>query len=92
MKKVCFVSTIAWPLKVYMMPHIRRIAMRHRVTLAADNISELELKNLECDISKKDISILRQINLFSDLVALFKLWQFFRKNRIYCVYICIYIL
>jgi len=86
MKKVCFVSTIAWPLKVYMMPHIRRIAMRHRVTLAADNISELELKNLEYDISKKDISILRQINLFSDLVTLFKLWQFFRKNRFYCVH------
>ena len=86
MKKVCFVSTIAWPLKVYMGPHIRRIAMRHRVTLAADNISELELKNLECDISKKDISILRQINLFSDLVTLFKLWQFFRKNRFYCVH------
>lgn len=86
MKKVCFVSTIAWPLKVFMMPHICRIAMSHRVTLAADNISELELKNLECDISKKDISILRQINLFSDLVTLFKLWQFFRKNRFYCVH------
>jgi glycosyltransferase involved in cell wall biosynthesis len=86
MKKVCFVSTVAWPLKVFMQPHICKIAMRHRVTLVADNISKLELKNLECDILKKDIYILRQINLFSDLVALFKLWQFFRKNRFYCVH------
>jgi glycosyltransferase involved in cell wall biosynthesis len=84
--KVCFVSTIAWPLRIYIGPHIRKIAENCRVTLVAKGVSELTTGNFGSVISFREVSISRRISLFADALALFKLWHLFRFSRFDCVH------
>lgn len=79
-REICFVSTIAWPLRVYIGPQIRSVAQHCRVTLVADGIAELG--DAFGDTARlKDISIRRQISPGADLRALVSLWRWFRANR-----------
>jgi glycosyltransferase involved in cell wall biosynthesis len=86
MKNICFISTIAWPLKVYMGPHIRKVTNFNSVTLVADRASVLEMSVFGCSVSYKNIKILRRINLLLDIKALFELWMFFKANHFNCVH------
>ena len=84
--KVCFVSTLAWPLRVYLSPHLRRISSETELTLVADKVSELNKHNLPSDIYLKNIKISRKINLLEDLISLFLLFQFFKNKKFRCVH------
>lgn len=83
---VCYVSTIAWPLNVFMGPHIRKIAENCQVTLVAQEISK-ELPDLfGSSVALRDLSIQRKISPARDVVALFRLWMLFRRERFDCVH------
>lgn len=83
---VCFVSTIAWPLRVYMGPHIRKIAESSRVTLVADGVAELAQGDFGATVGFRDAAIPRKIRPLADLLALFTLWRLFRSGGFDCVH------
>lgn len=85
-KQVCFVSTIAWPLRVYIGPHIRKIAQTSQVTVVADGASELVFEAFDPTVGAEDVAIPRKISLMADTLALVKLWRIFRKSRFDCVH------
>lgn len=84
--KVCFVSTIAWPLKFHLGPHIRKISENCPVILVADEVSSSAFDFFEPTVDLKDISIKRKISLLSDIVTVFEFWLFFRRKRFDCVH------
>ncbi|BAO31116.1 glycosyltransferase family 4 protein [Sulfuritalea hydrogenivorans] len=84
--RVCFVSTIAWPLRVYIGPHIRKIAESSQVTLVADGVSELANGEFDSAVRFRQVAIPRRIRLGSDVLALFKLWRILRSGRFDCVH------
>ncbi len=83
---VCFVSTIAWPLKVYLEPHFRKISETCQVFLVAQDTSVLTNEIIGPSYTFIDIKINRRISLFSDFLALFRLWFLFRRERFTCVH------
>lgn len=83
---VCFVSTIAWPLRVYIGPHIRKIAEHCEVTLVADGVSDLANGYFDFAVCFMEVPIPRRISLVSDILALIELWRFFRSSRFDCVH------
>jgi glycosyltransferase involved in cell wall biosynthesis len=84
--RVCFVSTIAWPLRVYIGPHIRKIAESSQVTLVADGVSELANGDFDSAARFRQVAIPRKIRPVADVLALFKLWRIFRSGRFDCVH------
>lgn len=84
--RVCYVSTIAWPLNVFMGPHIRKIAENCQVTLVAQEISKKSPDLFGSSVALRDLSIQRKISPARDVVALFRLWVLFRRERFDCVH------
>ncbi len=84
--RVCFVSTIMWPLKVFMVPHILRVSKYAEVTLVSSDAESFGLSRLGVNARLKNIEIARAINVASDFIALFKLISFFRLHRFQCVH------
>ncbi len=80
-KKVCFVSTIAWPLDVYMGPHIRKISETNRVLLICDGAFELSNGQFNNSVCYKQLDIPRKVCLIKDFFVLFKLWRTFRLEQ-----------
>lgn len=84
--RVCFVSTIAWPLRVYIGPHIRTIAESSQVTLIADGVAELANGEFDSAVRFRQVAIPRKIRPLADVLALFRLWRIFRSSRFDCVH------
>lgn len=84
--KVCFVSTIAWSLKFHIAPHIRKISESCQVTLVANEISSAARGVFDPAVVLKNILIERKIDLFADIVTVFRLWRFFRREHFDCVH------
>ena len=73
-KKICFVSTLAWPLKIYMGIHIQAISKYLNIHLVADSIIDFSINRNWVNFKLKDIPIKRNINIIGDLFALIKLY------------------
>jgi glycosyltransferase involved in cell wall biosynthesis len=84
--RLCFVSTIAWPLRVYIGPHILKSAETCDVTLVASGVSELDDGYFSSSIHRKDIQIPRKITPLADMVALVKLWHHLKTGNYHCVH------
>lgn len=84
--RVCLVSTIAWPLRVYIGPHIRRISHSRQITLVADGISDLANGEFPPAVNFIQAAIPRRVRLWADVKALFRLWHVFRSERFDCVH------
>jgi glycosyltransferase involved in cell wall biosynthesis len=84
--QVCFVSTIAWPLRVYIGPNIKKIAEHCQITLVADGVAELECADFGSAVRFRQVRIPRPISLIADAKALIELWSFFRASRFDCVH------
>ena len=84
--QVCFVSTIAWPLRVYIGSHIRKIAEGCQVTCIADGVSELVTSELNYIAKFRQVAISRSIDLFADLLAVFNLCCIFKFGHFDCVH------
>lgn len=67
-------------------PHIRKIAEKCQVTLVAQGISEEASDLFGFSIALRDLPIQRKISPVMDIVALFRLWLLFRRERFDCVH------
>ena len=83
---VVFVATVAWPLRVFMGPHIRKISESCNVTLVADGITELQNCQFHCAVNFIQLAISRSVQLLPDICALFNLWRLLRAGKFDCVH------
>jgi glycosyltransferase involved in cell wall biosynthesis len=80
-KKIGIVATIPLPLLMFMKPHIKMLAEQYDVTLIT-NGTEQELSSLLSDsVRLVSVNIAREIALWRDVVALFRLYFIFRRER-----------
>lgn len=73
--KICYVSTIAWPLEVFMAPHILNVSRKSHITLVASDSSNLNVSKFG-GVRLVNIQILRNISIYFDILALVNLWNF----------------
>lgn len=85
-KKICYVSTLAWPLKIYMGVHIQTISKYLNIHLVADSIIHFPNNRNWTNFTLKDISIKRKINIICDLFSLIKLYFYFRDQNFLVVH------
>lgn len=81
MKKVCFVTAVPLTLRVFMRNHILKLAERYQVTVVADFGANDLTDDFFPGVEKVPISIARQIQPLSDLLALIALIRLFRRER-----------
>ncbi len=85
-KRICFVATIPFAMKVFMRPHIDVMRLDYDVTLVANGSTEELADLLGCHVSFIPVRIERKISLKKDVFALAKLWSLFRKEKFDCVH------
>jgi len=85
-KKICIISTVPYVLRWFMAPHIRLLSKVYDVTLITngreDDLSDL----LDDNVLFIPIRIERKISILKDIIALFRLWYIFRKNKFECIH------
>ena len=84
--KICYVSTIAWPLEVFMAPHILNVSRKSHITLVTSDSSNLNVSKFGEGVRLVNIQILRNISIYFDILALVNLWNFFRTSEFKCVH------
>ena len=84
--KICYISTIAWPLEVFMAPHILNVSKKSHITLVTSDPGNLNASKFGKDIRLINIQILRNISIYFDILALVNLWIFFRTCKFKCVH------
>ena len=80
MKKICFVAATPLTIHFFFRPHLSALAKKFEVTLICNFKTDSYVPNLGLSVTQNDIEIERKISLKKDLVALFKLIQFFRAQ------------
>lgn len=85
-KRVCILATVPFALKWFMTPHIIFLREKCDLTLVANGSSEDLAGLLGKYVSFVPIRIERKISIKDDVLALIKLWLFFRKEKFDCVY------
>jgi glycosyltransferase involved in cell wall biosynthesis len=85
-KRVCILATVPFALKWFMTPHIIFLREKCNLTLVANGSSEDLAGLLGKYVSFVPIRIVRKISIKDDVLALIKLWLFFRKEKFDCVY------
>jgi len=80
MKKICFVAATPLTIHFFFRPHLSALAKKFDITLICNFKADSYIPTLDLPVTQKDIEIERKIYFKKDLVALFKLIQFFRKQ------------
>lgn len=85
--KICFVVSVYATINAFMKNHIKVLATEFDVSLVG-NLSEDEIKEaLHLGFSScKSIPLKRNINIISDIVSVFQLIRYFRKERFYSIH------
>ena len=78
MKKTCFLAATPLTIHFFFRPHLTALAKIFDVTLICNFKIDSYAPNLDLPVTEHDIEIERKISIKKDLVALFKLIQFFR--------------
>jgi glycosyltransferase involved in cell wall biosynthesis len=85
--KLCYASTISWPLDIYMGAHINNFYNKNcDITLIAQSAKETTLAKALSDIEAINIKIERKISIAADILALSRLMFLFKKNKFDCVH------
>lgn len=74
-KKICIISTIPYPLQVFMKPHIERLSQFYEITLIANGQSSDFNEMLDTNVKFINLAIERKISLLKDVAALVKLYR-----------------
>jgi glycosyltransferase involved in cell wall biosynthesis len=83
---ICIVSTVPFVLRWFMAPHILLLSQEYDITLVTSG-SEKDLSVLlNKHVTFHHLEIERKISLKNDLITLFKLWNYFRKEKFDCVH------
>ncbi len=79
-KKICFVAAIELSIRVFMVGHLKRLSREHNITVAVNTDNRDFLKPYGLDVKVFPVRILRRPAPASDVLALFRLYRFFRKE------------
>ncbi len=84
--KICIISTIGYPLQVFMGPHIKMLSKYYDVTLIANAVEEDIGALLGPNVRLITVKIERKISFFNDLRALISLYLIFKKENFLTVH------
>ncbi len=79
-KKICFVAAIELSIRVFMVEHLRILSKEHSITVVVNTENVDFLKPYGLDVKVFPVRILRRPSPASDVLALFELYRFFRKE------------
>lgn len=79
-KKIAFIISAPITAKAFLLKHFEVLANDFDITLVANFESEEDF-NIPFVVQTKNIQIQRKISLLKDLLALFQLYSFFKKNK-----------
>lgn len=80
MRKVCFVVSAPITAKVFLSEHFKYLSTQFEITLVG-NFEEVNEKEFPYVSNIQNISIYRDISIIKDLIALFRLFVFFRNEK-----------
>ena len=82
-RKICVVSATPLTVFFFLKPHLAALSCHFEVTLACNFGSDADayLPPLDLPVHQESIGIERKISLVRDLVALFKLYRLFKRER-----------
>ena len=84
--RLCVVTTVSLPMRVFLAPHLRRLADDFDIVLLC-NATEAEMVGLlSPQISFRPVPIQRKPSLVSDLRAFCSLWRYFSDQEFDVVY------
>lgn len=81
MKKICFVVTAEFAVKVFLLNHIRGLSEFYDITVIVNTNNPNFLAELDINAKVIPLAIDRDINLISDFVSLIKLIRIFHQQR-----------
>ena len=81
MKKICFVLTAEYAVKVFLLNHLRVLSEAYDVTVIVNTKNPNFLKEQGVDAKVIPLSIARDISLVSDLMCLIKLIKIFHQEN-----------
>jgi lipopolysaccharide/colanic/teichoic acid biosynthesis glycosyltransferase len=79
-KSICIVSVTPLSVYFFLRPHIQSLSEKFDVTVVFDPRNDKYLGDLELPAKIVSISMARKLNLFQDLISLFYIHRFFKKN------------
>ncbi len=80
-RKMCIVTTIPMPLRVFMAPHIQELSKHFDISLVSNGVASDISELLGPRVKFVCVGIQRKISLLKDLFVLVALWRFFRHRR-----------
>jgi glycosyltransferase involved in cell wall biosynthesis len=81
MKKICFVVTVEFVVKAFLLNHLRALSKFYEVTVIVNTDNPNFLAEQGVDVKVIPLEISREINLFSDMISLIKLLKIFISQR-----------
>ena len=81
--KICIVASSPMTIQAFLLNHIEMLSRHYDVSVAA-NFTDLDKKTRTGVLNHK-VAIHRKIDIFGDILALFHLYTFFRRNRFFAV-------
>lgn len=84
--KICYISTAGWPLRVFMGPHVKKVAQFADVVLVANKFSQVDIEYFSTYATLIQVNIKREISPLCDIKALFELFLYLRSNDVDCVH------
>ena len=79
-KKICFVAAIELSIRVFMVGHLKRLSNEYSITVAVNTDNTGFLKPYGLDVKVFPVRILRRPAPASDVLALLRLYRFFRRE------------
>jgi glycosyltransferase involved in cell wall biosynthesis len=79
-KKICFVAAIELSIRVFMVGHLKRLSNEYSITVAVNTDNAGFLKPYGLDVKVFPVRILRRPAPASDVLALLRLYRFFRRE------------
>lgn len=80
-KRICMVASTPLSIRLFMKSHIDKLREDCDVTITTSGPAEELAELLREGVSFRSLPIERKISIKKDCIALFQLWQFFRKKK-----------
>lgn len=84
--KICIVSTLAWPLRLHLGPHIKKLILLSQITLVGSKFFDVDNSYYSGKAKLIALNIERKIAPLADVLSLVRLILFFSKNEFVCVH------
>ncbi|MDY3294715.1 MAG: glycosyltransferase, partial [Bacteroidaceae bacterium] len=85
-KKICFVVAVPGSAESFLRDHIAALQAKYEVHLVANFPEGYDGSMFFKNVVFHQIAILRAINIFKDLRAIYSLYKLFRKERFECIH------